>query len=62
MTTDVTLEDIMTRVNAGRKGSLAGQWFGHGSHALHEYRVSCVCEKLRRKVVSIGCCILLLFT
>lgn len=34
MTTDVTLEDIMTRVNAGRKGSLAGQWLGHGVCAL----------------------------
>lgn len=26
MTADITLEDVMTRVNAGRKGSLAGQW------------------------------------
>uniref|UniRef100_A0A8C3QPR4 Nuclear factor related to kappa-B-binding protein n=1 Tax=Cyanoderma ruficeps TaxID=181631 RepID=A0A8C3QPR4_9PASS len=26
VTTDLTLEDIMTRVNAGRKGSLASQW------------------------------------
>lgn len=27
MTGDLTLDDIMTRVNAGRKGSLAGECF-----------------------------------
>lgn len=52
----------MTRVNAGRKGSLAGQWLGHGTCAWREYRVSCVCEKRRVKVVTVDRCILLLFT
>lgn len=62
VTTDVTLEDIMTRVNAGRKGSLAGQWPGRGTCALCEYRVSRVCDGLRRTVVSVDCCIFLCFT
>lgn len=34
VTTDVTLEDIMTRVNAGRKGSLAGQCLGQQNCVL----------------------------